>query len=91
MRHVCLSHETSVANTLLKSVLTKLLPALDSREKYRGGGRTLLGELGTVHRNLMFVCTAACLKSSQEQLPVLCRGWGGWAGADGRTLRARDV
>lgn len=78
MRQVCLSHETNVANTLLKAVLTKLLPALDRKVQRRRkrGGSTLLGEPATVHRNLMFAWKATCLKSSQEQLPVFCRAWG---------------
>lgn len=81
MRRVCLSHKTSVANTLLKAISTKLLPALESREKYRGGGRgeEALGEPGTVHRNLMFAGKATCLKSSQEPsaTPSYLQGFGG--------------
>jgi len=37
MRHVCLSHDTCFANTWMKGVLTKLLPALYSRQKQKAG------------------------------------------------------
>lgn len=57
MRLVCLSHETSIANTLLKAVLTKLLPALDSRERYRGEGR---GEEGHYWRSWALYTETSC-------------------------------
>lgn len=62
MRHVCLSHETSVANTLLKEVLTKLLLALDSREKHRAGGRR---EEGHYWGSLALYTETSCLYARQ--------------------------
>lgn len=62
MRHVYLSHETSVANTLLKAVLAKLLPTLDSREKFRGGGR---GEEGHYWGSRALCTEISCLRARQ--------------------------
>lgn len=64
MRYNHLSHETSLENTLLKAVFSKLLPAERSTKQGRKkrGQAHCLGDLGTVLGHLH---GASCLHAKQ--------------------------